>query len=143
MGYWLNAGLGTNSLGFIAASASVSLQPEWGVLSLRGTANSEDLFGDEIWDVGLLYGRSVGLGDNVMLSGGAGIAVVGGSRGGGIFSERVGIPSVIGFPLEAQAMWQFLPPFGIALYGYADFNSVESFAGVTLCLHAGKFGRSN
>ena len=137
-GYWLNAGFGTNSLGFISGSANVSLQPAWGVLSLRGTANSEDLFGDEIWDVGLLYGGAIRSND-LLLSGGVGVAIVGGSRSEGLFSGRVGIPSVIGFPLELQALWQIIPPFGIGLYGYADINSEESFAGFTICLHVGMF----
>ncbi len=54
--YWFSGGLGMCTLGSIAGSDNASVQFKTDLFSLRGTANSESLFGDEFYDVGLLVG---------------------------------------------------------------------------------------
>lgn len=45
--------------------------------------------------------------------------------------------TVVGLPIEAQLAWLPSKVIGIALYGFANFNRVRSFAGLTFGLQVG------
>jgi hypothetical protein len=64
--------------------------------------------------------------------------VVDGCRGGGVFSNCADISPVIGLPLELQAFWRPGGLVGLGLYGFANLNQAQSFAGVTLSLQLGR-----
>lgn len=60
-----------------------------------------------------------------------------GCAGGGIFSQCIRQPTVVGLPLEAHLSWLPFDALGVGLYGFADINRVRSIAGVTLALQVG------
>jgi len=144
--FWLNGGLGVNSLGSLAGSANVSLQLDKYIYALRATANSEnaELFGggDEFFDTGLLFGLAT-KSRKKFASIAIGIARVTGNRyegkpglfGGG---KRVNIAPTVGFPVEVQLFLRPASFFGVGTYIYGNLNSEQSFGGITLCLQLGK-----
>ena len=75
-----------------------------------------------------------------MSSFGAGVSLVSGSISKGLFAEEEPeeIGPTIGLPLEAQLFWRSFRFIGIGLYGYANINPEESFAGATLNIQIGK-----
>ncbi len=106
-----------------ALSLNLSHQRGAHVFSLRAAAAFE-LFGDDYFDVGLLYGRALSSGV-VFASAGAGLGVVFGTRGaGGIFGGDNGesVGPTIGIPLEAQLSVGLLPFLGVGVYGFANVN---------------------
>lgn len=140
--YWLCAGLGGCTLGDLAGSAAISLRFDRTIFSMRTTANSAGLFGDEYYDVGLLVGYAAQMGRG-HCSIAIGIARVTGSYGHGLnlFStsaSREKIAAQAGLPLELQLYPYISRVFGLGLYGYADLNAVQSFAGITLSLRVGR-----
>lgn len=68
---------------------------------------------------------------------GIGVGLVHGCAGGGIFSQCIRQPTVVGLPLEAHLSWLPFDALGVGLYGFADINRVRSIAGVTLALQVG------
>ncbi|GAA5520856.1 hypothetical protein LQ318_03890 [Aliifodinibius salicampi] len=109
------------------------------LLSFRGCATTE-IFGDEYWDIGLLYGWASSEYDyHVSFS--SGIAVIGGSRSeGGLFSDtpRDVISAQFGIPLEGQFFWRPFGNVGLGLYGFANLNAEQTFAGLALSVQLGK-----
>ena len=137
--YWAHMGLGVTSIGSLAGSAGASIQYGNGLISLRTTSNSEtaELFkdGDEFFDLGLLFGFATKNPKN-QTSIAVGIARLTGSRyigeSGFFFGDRVDIDPVIGLPIEAQFFLKINKFIGFGVYGYANFNSEQSFSGITL-----------
>ena len=138
--YWVNfgAGSGTISEDAFALSANATYQFGKNLLTLRAAGTGE-LFGKSIGDNGLLYGLALEQ-KRVFISVGAGIAFVEGSISHGLFSTREPekIGPTIGIPLEIQLFWRPARFLGIGLYGFANLNPEESFAGVSLSLQLGK-----
>jgi hypothetical protein len=138
--YWLSAGLGAGSEDF-AGNASLAYQHRAHLFSLR-MAGTAGLFDDGFGDVGLLYGRATRPdGRRYRAAAGVGIAAVDGCEtpgAGALFSTCEARSTVVGLPLEAQLAWLPAEFLGIGLYGFADFNGLRSFAGVTLSLQLGK-----
>jgi len=139
--YWLGAGLGLGSEDF-GGQLNGSYQFGANVISLRiasTIASTAGLFGDGFVDYGLLYGRATrGAGEHHLLAIAAGVAVVDGCRGGGIFSDCRDVSAVIGLPLEFQASYRPGKLIGIGLYGFANLNRMRSFGGLTLGLQVGR-----
>jgi hypothetical protein len=133
--YWIGVGLGTGTLGFPAGSINLSYQFDGSVITARGAIDGE-IFGDDLWDLALLYGISIGHGE-LYASAGAGVAIVGGERSHGIFSQGEDIPITAGLAIESQLAWRPIPLLGVVLYGFADINTEESFAGVTMGVQVG------
>ena len=140
--YWVGAGLGfgtsDSTSDDFGGSVNLSYRFDPHLLSLRAATVGE-LFGDDFWDIGLLYGRATGQGA-VFASLAAGIAVMGGTRNpGGIFDESSEtISSRISLPLELQLYWRPLRFLGLGVYGFANFNDEESFGGATFGLQLGR-----
>lgn len=137
--FWVNAGIGVGTPG-ISGIASASYQfLGSNLLSLRGAVTGE-LFGDELWDIGLLYGgATTAQGYHASIS--AGLAVMGGSRSsGGLFSDtpRENISRQIGFPIGGQLFWLPSRFMGLGLSGFANLNEERSFAGLAFSLQIGK-----
>ncbi len=150
-GVWVNGGLGLSSLGSVGLSANLSVQYGEILFSMRTTRNIESL------DV---FTRNIVLNDSGLLIGFAtekselhssvaiGVALVTGYQfeplnpfplvfgNGG--EEGHDITSKIGIPIEAQFFLRPSSFLGFGVYMYADINTVESFAGITLSLQLGK-----
>ena len=135
--YWVNFGLGKGSIGEGGEMAIIldgTFQFGKNVLSLRYSLVGE-LLADDFYDYGLLYGRAFHS-STFFASGGVGLGLVE-VRRGGLFTGKETIYK-FGFPLETQLFWRPLRFLGIGLYGFANFNSEESFYGFAICLQAGK-----
>ncbi len=137
---WVNFGAGSGSISedAFALSANATYQFGKNLLTLRAAGMGE-LFGKSIGDNGLLYGLALNQ-EQVFVSVGAGIAFVEGSISQGLFSikapEKIG--PTIGIPVEAQLFWRPAHFLGIGLYAFANLNSEEPFAGITLGFQFGK-----
>ena len=148
---WLNLGLGVGSIG-LSAGASFSYNFGSSLISIRSVANSEfKIFGpspsENVWDLGVLYGRSAKASYGVASISG-GIAIVGGVRRGRYLGSTGGFFSsdkyesltfsTIGIPIEGQLFWTPFSFFGIGIYGFGNLNPEQSFAGALLCLEFGE-----
>ena len=135
--FWLNAGLGRSSVGWLAGNAGGSIQYGSGLVSLRITANVEsfDYRGsDKLYDLGLLFGlASRGTKGHASIA--AGTARVTGSR---YDHGKRGFDPVIGLPVEVQFFRHFGSFFGLGVNAFANVNAEQSFAGISLNLRLGK-----
>ena len=137
--YWLSVGLGAGSEDF-AGHAALFYQHRANLFALRASATA-GLFDDGIQDVALLYGRAHGPRDRWRLGLATGLAVVDGCiepGEGSLFGDCEAQPTVVGVPVDAQVVWLPSEYVGLGLHGFADFNSVRSFGGVTLSLQLGR-----
>jgi hypothetical protein len=132
--FWLGPGLGAGTNDF-AAHFNFSYQTGANLLSLRA-ATTAGIFSDGFGDVALLYGRATRP-DRYHASVAVGVAVADGCKGGGLGGCR-DRPSVFGFPIETQLFWRPSRVFGVGLYGFANLNQSQSFAGMTLGLQLGR-----
>lgn len=134
-GLGLGLGLGSEDIG-----GNVNLNYQHGVhlASLRLAATS-GLFDYGLYDVALLYGRGTRptIRSPYRAAVGLGIALADGCPGGSVFSDCVDQPMVVGLPLEARLAWLPAKTIGVELYGFANFNHIQSFAGLTLGLQVG------
>jgi hypothetical protein len=133
--YWLSTGMGWATRG-PAGHLAGTYQFGGHLLSARG-AGTIAVFGDELWDLGLLYGRSLVTGV-VHASFGAGVGVVGGETRESIHGDSESLPTTVGVPLELQLFLRPLPVIGIGLYGFGNVNREESFAGVSAAIQLGR-----
>jgi hypothetical protein len=133
--FWLSAGMGWASRG-PAGHLSGTYQLRGNLLSARG-AGTIAVFGDELWDLGLLYGRSLVTGA-VHTSLGAGVGVVGGETRESIHGDSEALPTRFGVPIELQLFLRPLPVIGLGLYGFGNVNREESFAGVSAAIQIGR-----
>jgi len=135
--FWFAGGLGVGSEDF-AGSLNGSYQFGANVVSLR-TAATAGLFDQGFNDYALLYGRATRpAGARYHASVGAGLSLVDGCRGGSVFSDCRSVQTVVGFPIELQFFWRPGSVVGLGLYGFANLNRSQSFAGVTLGLQLGR-----
>jgi hypothetical protein len=135
--YWLGAGLGVGQEG-LGGQLNISYQFSANLISFR-VASTAGLFEDEFTDYGLLYGRATrGAEDRYLVAAALGVAVVDGCRGGGVFSSCRGMSAVIGLPVEMQVFWRPGKVVGLGLYGFANFNQSQTFAGLTVSLQVGR-----
>jgi hypothetical protein len=133
---WLTAGVGVATRG-AAGAVGASYQFGGNLLSMRA-AGTVAFFGDDLWDIGLLYGRATRPGF-MHVSVAAGVAAVGGTRReGSLFDPAETIPTTIGFPIEVQLFFRPLPVVGLGLYGFANFNDEESFQGIAGAVQLGR-----
>lgn len=140
--FWIAAGIGPSSLGFIAGSANASVHLDPVLISARATANAQDLFGgDEFYDAAALVGIGAAEGAG-FASIAIGVGWVWGSRwapGPGWFDgTRSPVNGTLGFPLEAQVSLRGAA-VGFGLYLFANLNAEQSFTGLTINLQLGSF----
>jgi hypothetical protein len=132
--YWGSAGLGSGTRG-AAGHLGASYQTDGTLLSVRA-AGTIAVFDDELWDLGIVFGRSLVTGV-VHASVGAGAALVRGARRESIHDDPEPIPSTVGLPIEVQLSIRPIPVLGIGLYGFANVNREETFRGVTVAVQLG------
>lgn len=131
---WVSLGLGGGSEGF-AGSLESAVQVNRHLLSLR-SAIVANIFDDGFWDFAVLYGRATRW-PRGQAAASIGLAIVDGERCAGL-SGCTPVSAVLGFPIAAQVFWRPMVVVGVGLYGFANLNSEQSFAGVTLSLQFGK-----
>jgi hypothetical protein len=135
--YWLGAGLGLGSEDF-GGQLNTSYQSGANLISFR-VSSTAGLFEDGFTDYGLLYGRANrGAEDRHLFGAAIGVALVDGCRGGGVFDSCRDVSTVIGLPLELQAFWRPGKVVGLGVYGFANLNQSQSFAGLTVSLQVGR-----
>ena len=137
-GVWLTVGLGPGWVRetAFAGAASLSYRSGSSVLVWR-MAGVAELFGNEMWDTGLLYGR--GTRTRAFETWAAvGVGLADGTRSSGsLFGQNDPLSSVVGVPLEAHLTWTPANWFGVGLYGFGDVNHSQSFGGVALGVELG------
>ncbi len=136
-GVWLTVGLGAGWIHetAFAGAASLSYRSGASVLVWRVTGVAE-LFGDGMWDTGLLYGRATRTRAFETWAA-VGVGLADGTRSPSFFGQTYQLSSVVGIPLEAHLTWTPASWFGLGLYGFADVNHSQSFAGVALGIDLG------
>jgi hypothetical protein len=135
-GYWLTGGVGFGSRGG-AAAVGGSYRFGQNLLSARA-AGTIAFFGDELWDIGVLYGRA-NQPSFIHFSLAAGIGAVGGSGRETLFDPGERLPTTIGVPVEAQLFFRPVPLLGVGLYGFGNVNREESFVGLAAAVQLGRF----
>lgn len=100
---------------------------------------------DHTIELSLLYGRTY---SNawVKLSGSAGVGYVKQdlfideyySDNGDTYDER-SVSTAVGFPIQGEVIFPLYENIGFGFTGYANFNGIQSIAGVTLSVFVGKF----
>jgi hypothetical protein len=133
--FWVAGGFGFASRG-PAAHVSGTYRSGGNLFSARG-AGTIAVFGDELWDVGILYGRSL-LAGVVHASAAAGGGLVGGMTREGVHDDPRPLQRTFGVPIEVQLFFRPLPVLGIGLYGFSNVNREESFTGVTAAVQLGR-----
>lgn len=149
----LVGGMGFTNKGITFPSLTLHYRTNNNIFSGRFTHNAEfALFtspGENVWDLGLLYGKAY-IGQYGYLYGGAGISFVGALKRTTRIPDPPGtgfnlgskynseIYSAIGIPLQVEAMWTPISNFGIGFQGIANLNLAVSFIGINLVLRAGK-----
>lgn len=135
--YWLYAGPSLTTLG-AGVSGGVSVEADRHVFSLRATS-TDPSFGEETWDVGVLYGRVLPV-RSFLFSASTGVAVVSGTSYGSLFGGGAGenLETMIGFPLEGAITWQPTRVFGLGVRGFANVNTGQPFGGVGVTLRVGR-----
>lgn len=134
--YGVHAGPSLTTLG-VGASGGLSVESNRHVFSLRA-ASTDPAFGGETWDVALLYGRAFFV-RTFVLSGGTGVAVVGGTRYGHLFGRGAGskLEPIIGFPLEGRLSWVPMGFVAVEVYGFANVNTGQPFGGLGVGVRIG------
>lgn len=135
---WLNVGLGVGTSG-MSGILSSSYQFNNSLISLRLAATSE-LFGNEYWDGGLLFGwASRKYKSHQSFS--IGLSMTGGSLSdGSLFSDepREILPLVLGLCMEFQLFFRPSGVFGLGVNGFGNMNSNQAFAGLALAVQIGR-----
>ena len=132
---WVSAGIGFASRG-PAGHIAGTYQRGGNLLSARA-AGPVAVFGDELWDVGLLYGRGL-ISGLVQASVNAGVGLVGGRTREGIHDEGEALPTTFGVPIAVELFFRPAPVIGLGLYGFGNVNREESFAGITAAVQLGR-----
>ncbi len=144
--YWFNVGLGLSTAGSTALSANGSFRINKTIFSVRTTQVSEakdQVGGGEFFDTGFLIGAAT-VTSNKLISMAVGLARVSGYRyigepGRNRSVEKETLNNSIGIPMEVQMFYRPNHIFGIGLYIFGNFNSEQSFGGITLSIQFGQF----
>ncbi len=110
------------------------------MISVRGTYNGSGYIFMEyhdIWDAGLLYGYA-STGKNTLFSIATGLSVAGGSKSVCFLCDEKIYTPAIGIPLNVQISLRPLRAIGLGLYGFANINPEQPFAGTALIVQLGK-----
>ncbi|MGD8778804.1 MAG: hypothetical protein PVH88_07560 [Ignavibacteria bacterium] len=135
--FWVDLGLGGGSVDEGGSfNFNAAYQFNENLLSLRALMCGKLFEGKCLNDYSLLYGRVL-FSSTALFSVGGGIGIVTGKRSKGLFSEKKEIKTTIALPLETQLFWRPFRFLGLGLYGFANINSEESFAGGTFSLQVG------
>jgi len=121
---------GITDSGMIHSSIGLSVQRGHLLVTGRATGNQQGQKGDyrmRIRDVGILAGYAT---PPAQLH----FSIAGGLSSVHDINDR----STVGFPIEAQATWRFLPWVGLGLRAFGVPNKLANYGGVSLALDAGR-----
>ena len=145
--YWMNIGLGMNSLGSYSGIVSISAMIPKTLITLRAIQNSERTSqsegSGEFFDIAFLIG-SAQMSSGRFFSIAAGISKVSGYRyigptGPYNSGMKESINSTLGLPVEMQFFFRPGENYGLGIYVYGNINMEQSFGGVTFCVQFGDF----
>ncbi|SRR6056297_2448175 len=135
--YYLQGGPSLTTLG-------AGLQAELGVnynnhLFLISTTSTDFDFGNETWDVALIYGQSMTY-RSFHLSAGTGVAIIGGEGYSDLFGRgtKSSIETSIGFPLRGQISWQPTRFLAFGINSFVNVNTEQPFGGIGVSVRMGK-----
>jgi hypothetical protein len=132
--FWGTIALGQAGMadsGMIHSSIGLSLQRDHLVVTGRATGNQQGQKGDyrmRIRDVGLLAGYATTPPAPLYFSIAGGLGIV----------HDINDRDALGFPIEAQAMWNFLPWAGFGLRAFGVPNKLANYGGISLALDVGR-----
>ena len=149
-GYWLGLGIGNNYFG-PNLCATLSFSKNENLFTFKyskskefifvGVENNSDNPSLEIAEYSLLYGRTFRK-DILLFNVSAGLSYLKGiNRGNNILNhqyEQINI-STIGFPFEAEAMFEFTKYFGAGILFYGNINKDKTYGGGMLRIKFGWF----
>jgi hypothetical protein len=122
---------GITDSGMIHSSVGLSMQRRHLVVTGRATGNQQGQKGDyrtRIRDVGLLAGYATTPPTQLHFSIAGGLAIV----------HDIDDRSTVGFPIEGQATWRFLPWAGLGLRVFGVPNDLSNYGGISLALDVGR-----
>jgi len=147
--YWLGLGIGSNYFG-PTLSMNLSFTVKHNLFMIKYSKSDEFRFGVEnnfdeppltLKEIGILYGRYFRK-NNLLLSASFGVSYLNGvNRGKNIQYndfEKTNI-STVGFPFEAEAMFEFTRYTGIGILFYGNINNKKLFTGGMLRIKIGYF----
>jgi hypothetical protein len=132
--FWGTIALGQAGItdsGMIHSSIGLSVQRRHLVVTGRATGNQQGQKGDyrmRIRDLGILAGYATTPPAQLHFSISGGLAVV----------HDINDRSTVGFPVEAQATWRFLPWAGLGLRVFGVQNELANYGGISLALDLGR-----
>ena len=132
--FWGTIALGQAGItdsGMIHSSIGLSMQRRHLVVTGRATGNQQGQKGDyrmRIRDLGILAGYATTPPAQLHFSISGGLAVV----------HDINDRSTVGFPVEAQATWRFLPFVGLGLRVFGVPNELANYGGISLALDLGR-----
>ena len=122
---------GITDSGMIHSSIGLSAQRGHLLVTGRIAANQQGQKGNyrtRIQDVGILAGYATTPPAQMHFSIAGGLAVV----------HDIKDRSTVGFPIEAQATWRFLPAVGLGLRVFGVPNELSNYGGISLALEVGR-----
>jgi hypothetical protein len=132
--FWGTISLGQAGItdsGMIHSSIGLSVQRRHLVVTGRASGNQQGQKGDyrmRIQDVGILAGYATTPPSPLHFSVSGGLAVV----------RDINARSTVGFPVEAQATWRFLPFVGLGVRVFGVPNELANYGGISLALDVGR-----
>ena len=132
--FWGTIALGQAGItdsGMIHSSVGLSMQRNHLVLTGRVTSNQQGQKGNyrtRIRDVGILAGYATTPPAHLHFSLAGGLAIV----------SDINDRNTVGFPIEAQATWAFLPWAGLGLRVVGVPNELANYGGISLALDVGR-----
>ena len=132
--FWGQLALGAAGIsdsGMIHSSIGISMQRRHLIVTGRLTGNAQGQKGDyttRIQDVGILAGYATSPPAQLHFSIAGGLALV----------TDVNDSTTVGFPIEAQATWRFLPWAGLGVRVFSVPNELANYGGISLALQVGR-----
>jgi hypothetical protein len=132
--FWGTIALGQAGItdsGMIHSSIGLSVQRRHLVVTGRATGNQQGQKGDyrmRIRDVGILAGYATMPPAQLHFSIAGGLAIV----------HDINERGTLGFPIEGQATWRFLPWVGFGLRVFGVPNELANYGGISLALDVGR-----
>ncbi len=121
--------------------ATLSLAYRSGHYIFRGRFSAVgELFGNQNGEYGLLVGRVVTpMRGSVQFSVGAGLGLVTGWQGGGVFASGEPTDDVMGVLLNGETRIRLTSFLGLSATLFGDLNGRESFGGLAAGIYLGQF----
>jgi len=122
---------GITDSGMIHSSVGLSLQRRHLIVTGRVSENQQGQKGayrTRVKDVGILAGYATTPNAALHFSAAGGLAIV----------RDINDSTAVGFPIEADATWRFLPWVGLGLRVFGVGNKLAQYGGISLALQVGR-----